>query len=183
MSFLIDGSPALCVVCFLRGYLSKSQPPGRKQDMGRQNRATFKKTKMESVNYSFDLVRSFDVRSSLLIDQFCLFRFITCLCRTVFPFSVFYTLCRAAQTFSRAGPHSLKCFSFLSSDILCASRSWMIMSCASLSYLMSQVTFPSQPCDVDASRIYVANCCLNSLFSWYSSSIVSCAYFSYYDGS
>jgi hypothetical protein len=144
---------------------------------------TSEKTKMESVNHASGLVCSFDIRSVLLRDQLRLFRFITCLCRTVFPFSFFCALARAARTFSMVGPHSLKCFAFLSSDILYASRNWMIVSCASLSCLLSQVMFPSRPCDVDASRVFAANCCLSSLFSWYSSAIASCACFSYCDGS
>jgi hypothetical protein len=37
LSFAMDEIPSLCIVCFPRGYLSESLPPGRKQDAGKQN--------------------------------------------------------------------------------------------------------------------------------------------------
>jgi hypothetical protein len=156
----------LCVVCFLCGYLleSKSAPCLRRQ-------------KMEMIDHVSGLICSLDTRTLILRDQFLLFRFITFLCRTAFPFIFFCALARAAQTFFMASSHSLKCFSFLSSDTLYVSRSCMIVSCTSLSSLFSQVMFPSRPCDFDTSRVFATNFCLSLFFSWYNSAIVSYTYF------
>jgi hypothetical protein len=171
--FVMDEIPSVHVICFSRGYILESKLAPH---LGRQK-------KMESVNHASGLICSLDTQSFLLRDQFFLFSFVTCLGRTAFPFIFFCMLFRAARMFCMVGSHSLKCLSFLSSKTLCVSRSYMIMSCASLRYLFSQDTFPSHPCDVDNSRVFAANYCLDSLFSWYNSAIASCACFSFYDGS
>jgi hypothetical protein len=59
----------------------------------------------------------------------------------------------------------------------------MIVSWASLSCLLSHVVFPSWLYGADASRVFDANYCLSSRFSWYNSAIASCACFSCCDGS
>jgi len=172
MSFSMDEILALCVICCLHRYLSESKSTPR---LGRQ--------KMDSIDHVSGLICSLDTRSFLLKDQFLLFKFITCLFKTAFPFSFFSALVRATRTFSMADSHSLKCLTFLSPDTLCVSHSCMIVTCTSMSCLFSQVVFPSQPCDGDTSRVFSSNYCLNSLFSCYSSTIASYACFNYCIGS
>jgi hypothetical protein len=73
----------------------------------------------------------------------------------------FCSMARAAQ----AASHFSECLACLYSNNLCALRSCTIVSCASLSYIFSHAMFPSWPCAADISKVFVASCCLNSLFS------------------
>jgi hypothetical protein len=62
----------------------------RKQDTRREEfHATFKKTKMGSVNYVSGLICSLDILSIFLRDQLHLFRFFTCLRKTCSPSASF----------------------------------------------------------------------------------------------
>jgi hypothetical protein len=110
LSFTMDEISLLRIIYFPHEYLSKSKsvPHLRRQ-------------KMKLVAHVSSLVCSLDTRSFLLRDQFHLFRFVTCLCKTTFPFFFFCALARATRTFSMVNSHSLKCFTFLSSDTLCVS--------------------------------------------------------------
>jgi hypothetical protein len=107
-----------CVVCFLGRYLSELLPPGRKQDAGKQNCATSERKKIESVNHASGLVCSLDTRERSLERPVAPFQVHHLTLQNHIPFQLHLALARTAHTFSMVGSHSLKFFSFLSSNIL-----------------------------------------------------------------